>query len=107
MSFSFSMISDRRFFSGSWGFPVMAQVNTHSTDQVMHGLFPKRLTDLVLDSMTDHEKLSTEILESDESQRKFALLILRILSNRQPSRSEERRVGKECRYRCLPDQVCI
>ena len=61
--------------------PVMAQVNSHSTEQVMHGLFPKRLTDLVLDSMTDHEKLSLEILESDESQRKFALLILRLLSN--------------------------
>lgn len=60
---------------------VMAQVNNHTTEQVMHGLFPKRLTDLVLDSMTDHEKLSVEILESDESQRKFALLILRLLSN--------------------------
>jgi type I restriction enzyme R subunit len=61
---------------------VMAQVDSHSTEQVMHGLFPKRLTDLVLDSMTDHEKLSMEILESDVSQRKFALLILRLLSNR-------------------------
>jgi len=59
---------------------VMAQVESHSTEQVMHGLFPKRLTDLVLDSMTDHEKLSMEILESDESQRQFALLILRLLS---------------------------
>jgi type I restriction enzyme R subunit len=33
---------------------VMAQIDSHSTEQVMHGLFPKRLTDLVLDSMTDH-----------------------------------------------------
>ena len=60
---------------------VMAQVNSHSTDQVMHGLFPKRLTDLVLDSMTDHEKLSMEILESEGNQRAFALLILRLLSD--------------------------
>jgi type I restriction enzyme R subunit len=68
---------------------VMAQVNSHSTDQVMHGLFPKRLTDLVLDSMTDHEKLSTEILESDESQRQFALLILRLLSSQTEIRTSE------------------
>ena len=59
---------------------VMAQVNSHSTEQVMHGLFPKRLTDLVLDSMTDHEKLSLEILDNDENQKRFALLILRLLS---------------------------
>jgi len=31
--------------------------------------------------MTDHEKLSMETLDSDESQRKFALLILRLLSS--------------------------
>ncbi|MHA7809677.1 MAG: type I restriction endonuclease subunit R [Marinobacter adhaerens] len=59
---------------------VMAQVNNHSAEQVMHGLFPKKLTDLVLDSMTDHEKLSMEVLENEGSQRAFALLILRLLS---------------------------
>lgn len=59
---------------------VMAQVNSHSTDQVMHGLFPKRLTDLVLDSMTDHEKLSMEILDNEDNQKAFALLILRLLT---------------------------
>ncbi|KXS54011.1 MAG: type I restriction enzyme, R subunit [Marinobacter sp. T13-3] len=65
---------------------VMAQVNNHSTEQVMHGLFPKRLTDLVLDSMTDHEKLSMEVLESEGKQREFALLILRLLmGQREPS----------------------
>lgn len=58
---------------------VMAQVNNHSTEQVMHGLFPKKLTDLVLDSMTDHEKLSMEVLENNEGKRKFALLILELL----------------------------
>jgi len=63
---------------------VMAQIDSHSTEQVMHGLFPKRLTDLVLDSMTDHEKLSMEILENDQSQRRFALLILRLLSGAEP-----------------------
>jgi type I restriction enzyme R subunit len=52
----------------------------------MHGLFPKRLTDLVLDSMTDYEKLSTEILENESSQSAFAMLILRLLT-------EQRRIG--------------
>lgn len=60
---------------------VMAQVNNHSSDQVMHGLFPKRLTDLVLDSMSDHEKLSTGILENEDNQKAFAMLILRLLSS--------------------------
>jgi len=54
---------------------VMAQVESHSTEQVMHGLFPKRLKDLVLDSMTDHEKLSMEILENEGNQKAFARLI--------------------------------
>lgn len=58
---------------------VMAQVNAHSAEQVMHGLFPKRLTDLVLDAMTDHEKLSLEILGSEENQKKFAFLVLKLL----------------------------
>lgn len=63
---------------------VMAQVNNHTSDQVMHGLRPKRLTDLVLDSITDHEKLSMEILENESNQRAFALLILRLLKQEQP-----------------------
>ncbi|GEM_PF-6376124 len=32
----------------------MAQLNNHSVDQVMHGLFPKRVLYTVLDAMTDH-----------------------------------------------------
>ncbi|MGI0153148.1 type I restriction endonuclease subunit R [Pseudidiomarina sp. WS423] len=60
---------------------VMAQVNSHSSDQVMHGLFPKRLTDLVLDSMADHEKLSMGILENEDNQKAFAMLILRLLTS--------------------------
>lgn len=30
----------------------MAQVNNHSVEQVMHGLFPKWVLDTVLDTMT-------------------------------------------------------
>ncbi|UYF99026.1 hypothetical protein [Halomonas sp. GD1P12] len=37
---------------------VMAQVRSHSEGQVMHGLFPKKVTDAVLDGLNDHEKLS-------------------------------------------------
>jgi type I restriction enzyme R subunit len=58
---------------------VMAQVNNHKPEQVMHGLFPQRVVDTVLDAMTDHEKLSLEVLDNEESGRKFALLVLRIL----------------------------
>jgi len=70
---------------------VMAQVNHHSPDQVMHGLFPKRVTDTVLDAMTDHEKLAMQILDSPDKGREFALLILRLLmGSRRESISELR-----------------
>ena len=59
---------------------VMAQVNNHAPDQVMHGLFPKRVVDTVLDAMTDNEKLSLEVLDNEESGRQFALLVLKILT---------------------------
>ena len=59
---------------------VMAQVNSHPPEQVMHGLFPKRVSDMVLDAMTDHEKLSMEVLGDEQTQRGFALLILRMLA---------------------------
>lgn len=58
---------------------VMAQVNNHSVEQVMHGLFPKRVLDTVLDAMTDHEKLSLEVLDSEAKSRAFALVILKML----------------------------
>jgi len=62
---------------------VMAQVKNHSQDQVMHGLFPKRITDAVLDAMSDHEKLSMPLLENEETGRQFALLILKLLASRE------------------------
>ena len=58
---------------------VMAQVNNHSVEQVMHGLFPKRVLDTVLDAMTDHEKLSLEVLDNATKSRAFALVILKML----------------------------
>ena len=61
---------------------VMAQVRNHSEDQVMHGLFPKKVTDAVFDALSDHEKLSMPLLEDEETGRQFALLILRLLAGR-------------------------
>ena len=60
---------------------VMAQVNNHSADQVMHGLLPKRVLDTVLDAMTDHEKLSLEVLDNETKSRAFALVILKMLKS--------------------------
>ncbi|WP_255317597.1 hypothetical protein [Cobetia marina] len=48
---------------------VMAQVRNHSEDQVMHGLFPKKVTDAMLDALSDHEKLSMPLLEDEETGR--------------------------------------
>ena len=48
-------------------------------DQVMHGLRPKRVLDTVLDAMTDHEKLSLEVLDNETKSRAFALVILKML----------------------------
>ena len=58
---------------------LMAQVNSHSVDQVMHGLLPKRVLDTELDAMTDHEKLSLEVLDNETKSRAFALVILKML----------------------------
>ena len=60
---------------------VMAQVNNHSVEQIMHGLFPKRVVDTVLDAMTDHEKLSLEVLDNEAKSRAFALTILKMLKS--------------------------
>jgi type I restriction enzyme R subunit len=59
---------------------VMAQVNSHTVEQVMHGLFPKRVLDTVLDAMTDHEKMSLEVLDNETKSRAFAYAILKMLT---------------------------
>ncbi len=58
---------------------VMAQVGKHSESEVMHGLFPQRLIDRVVDSMGDHETLSMELLENPAVRDGFARLVLRLL----------------------------
>ncbi|ABM61927.1 type I restriction endonuclease subunit R [Halorhodospira halophila] len=61
---------------------VMAEVQRNNPQQLMHGQFPERVADIVLDAMHDHEKLSMEILDDKEKGRDFALLILQLLSMR-------------------------
>ncbi len=60
---------------------VMDQVSNHTPEQVMQGNFSKRVLDAVLDAMNDDEKLSEEVLSSEEKTRTFALVILRLLGN--------------------------
>ena len=48
---------------------------------MMHGLFPLRVLDTVLDTMTDHERLSLEVLDNETKSRAFALVILKMLKS--------------------------
>lgn len=58
----------------------MAQINSQPAEQVMHGLFPKRVEYIVLDAMTDHEKLSLEVLDNVAKSRAFAKVIYKMLT---------------------------
>lgn len=49
----------------------------------MHGAFPKKVEDTVLDSMRDNESMSLEVLGSDLKMRNFARAVLRLLAERQ------------------------
>lgn len=70
---------------------LKAQVRSHSEDQVMHGLFPKKVTDAVLDALSDHEKLSMPLLEDEETGRQFALLVLKLLAGRSGRNEQPRK----------------
>ena len=59
----------------------MAQISHRSIEQIMHDLFPKRVLDTVLDAMTDHEKLSLEVLGNEAKSRAFTMTILKMLKS--------------------------
>lgn len=59
---------------------VMAQIERHSEDEIMHGLYPQRVTDRVLDAMTEHEKLSMEVLDNPATALHFAKVVLKLLN---------------------------
>ncbi|RII83258.1 type I restriction endonuclease subunit R [Neopusillimonas maritima] len=61
---------------------VMAQISQHSPDQVMHGAFPKRVEDIVLDAMNDNQSMALEVLANDQKMRSFARTILTLLVQR-------------------------
>lgn len=58
---------------------VMAQIQHHSPEQVMHGIYPSRVSDTLLDFFSDNETLSTSLLGNPEIFHKFALLLLSIV----------------------------
>ena len=58
----------------------MAQIKNHPPEQVMHGLYPQRVADTVLDVMTDYEKMSLSVLENEASSQRFALRLLRFMA---------------------------
>ncbi|MAT73286.1 MAG: restriction endonuclease subunit R [Planctomycetaceae bacterium] len=59
---------------------VMEQIRTNSAEQVMHGRYPSRLNDLLLEAIHDNEQLSTDALKDQESFESFALILLRYLN---------------------------
>ncbi|WBF16926.1 hypothetical protein [Halomonas elongata] len=68
----------------------MAQVRNQSEGQVMHGLFPEKVPDAVLYVLSDHEKQSMPQLGDEETGRRFALLILKLLAGRSSNASYRR-----------------
>jgi type I restriction enzyme, R subunit len=67
---------------------VMAQARTHAPEQVMHGRYPKYLTDILLESMDDNSNLTTQALEDDDKFRELALLILKLVAGREARRDK-------------------
>jgi type I restriction enzyme R subunit len=67
---------------------VKVQVRNHSEDQVMHALFPKKVTDAMLDALSDHEKIRMPLLEDEKTGRQFALVIRKLLARRSSNDSE-------------------
>lgn len=60
----------------------MAQARSYIEDQMLHGLLPNKVTDSVLDALSDYEKQSMPHLGDEETGRRFALLILKLLAGR-------------------------
>jgi type I restriction enzyme R subunit len=67
---------------------VMEQVRHNDPDRVLRGDFPRAVEDAVLDSMQGHNHLAQEVLDDDQTRRKFARMLLNQLL-RDDSRSDE------------------
>ncbi|WP_026279273.1 MULTISPECIES: type I restriction endonuclease subunit R [unclassified Thioalkalivibrio] len=68
---------------------VVAQVRTHTPEQVMHGRFPKHLTDILLESMDDQSQLTTQALEDEDKFQEVALMILKLMAARESRRADK------------------
>ena len=58
---------------------VMNQVLNNDPNQIMHGSFPQKLQDLVLDDMNEHQSMAERAMETPENEVKLAHLVLRLL----------------------------
>ncbi len=61
---------------------VMEQIRSNTAEQVMHGRFPSRLNDLLLEAIQDNEQLSSEALKDDRSFDSFALILLDYITSK-------------------------
>src|SRR5699024_608946 len=46
---------------------VVEQIKRHTTEQVMHGLYPQRLNQVLITSLQDHEEMTLSAMSSEES----------------------------------------
>ncbi len=58
---------------------IAALNDNQAAEQVMHGLLPKRVEDIVLHAMTDHERLSLEVLDNEAKSWAFSRVIYKLL----------------------------
>lgn len=60
---------------------VMIQLDRHTPEQAMHGLYPDRLSAALLESMTDNQTMVTSALENDDTFKEFAWMLMKILKD--------------------------
>src|SRR5690625_754639 len=61
---------------------VMEQIKRHTPEQVMHGLYPQRLNQVLISSLQDHEEMTLTTMSSEESLEKFSRMILKMLTEK-------------------------
>ncbi len=62
---------------------AMAEYRTNSRDQLMHGRFPERVEQIVMDTMNDNQAMSLSVLDDADTARAFTQLILEVLAGRE------------------------
>ena len=66
---------------------VMAQVRSHSEEDILRGLFPRKVIDSVLDAMNENQEMSMPVLENDTTSSAFVRLILGMVLAEESTRS--------------------